>query len=31
MDEKYRLEVIKEQVKPLFQLIFNDWQRGINS
>ena len=31
MDEKYRLEVIKEQVKPLFQLIFNEWQRGINS
>ncbi|WP_416728830.1 YpiF family protein [Fictibacillus sp. JL2B1089] len=31
MDEKYRLEVIKEQVKPLFQLIFNDWQRSINS
>jgi Protein of unknown function (DUF2487) len=31
MDEKYRLEVVKEQVKPLFQLIFNEWQRGINS
>ncbi|MDR7072530.1 YpiF family protein [Fictibacillus barbaricus] len=31
MDEKYRLEVIKEQVKPLFQLIFNEWQRGVNS
>ncbi|MCM3718920.1 YpiF family protein [Fictibacillus phosphorivorans] len=31
MDEKHRHEVIKEQVKPLFQLIFNEWQRGINS
>ncbi|WNB93737.1 YpiF family protein [Bacillus sp. NEB1478] len=31
MDEKYKLEVIKEQVKPLFQLIFNEWQRDVNS
>ena len=31
MDENYKLEVVKEQVKPLFQLIFNDWQRSINS
>jgi hypothetical protein len=31
MDEKYKLEVVKEQVKPLFQLIFNEWQRGLKS
>ncbi|MBY6035705.1 YpiF family protein [Fictibacillus nanhaiensis] len=31
MDENYKFEVVKEQVKPLFQLIFNEWQRGINS
>jgi hypothetical protein len=27
MDENYKHEVVKEQVKPLFQLIFNDWQK----
>jgi hypothetical protein len=31
MDEKYKLEVVKEQVKPLFKLIFNVWQRGVES
>jgi hypothetical protein len=28
MDEKYRFEVVNEQVKPLMQLILNDWKRG---
>jgi hypothetical protein len=31
MDESYRQEIVKGQAKPLFQLIFNEWQQGIKS